>query len=156
MEKTNHYFDKFRVSFDQSFEEVMDKCKSKKRPDQEGTWITPELKSSFLELHRRGFAHSVEVWHEDKLVGGLYGLALGQIFFGESMFADVSNASKFGFIKLVQFLQKKDFKLIDCQQETRHLKSLGAETVSKFTFYKYLKENIFAPHLKGTWSPNNL
>jgi len=142
---------KFKVSFDLNFEGVIDRCKLKARPGQGGTWITPELKNAFMDLHQRGFVHSVEVWQDDELVGGLYGMALGKIFYGESMFADVPNASKFGFIKLVHFLEKKGFKLIDCQQETQHLMSLGAETISKLTFYKYLKQNIFEPHYKGKW-----
>ena len=110
---------------------------------QEDTWITHELTEIFIKLHEAGYAHSVEVWQDDKLVGGLYGLALGKIFYGESMFSRVSNASKYGFIKLVQFLQRQQFELIDCQQRTDHLISLGAEMISSEEFYKHLKANVF-------------
>lgn len=144
--------DKFRITFDTHFSDVIDKCKTKKRPGQDGTWITRDIKKVFKELHELGFAHSVEVWDQDKLVGGLYGIALGKIFFGESMFADVSNASKLGFISLVKFLKTKGFNLIDCQQETKHLLSLGAETISKEKFYAHLKQNIFERSLMGPWS----
>ena len=142
---------KFSVTFDTKFSEIIERCKSKKRPGQDGTWITQKIKSVFQELHEKGIAHSVEVWQNKKLVGGLYGIALGKIFFGESMFADVSNASKFGFIKLVQILKQKGFELIDCQQETQHLISLGAETISKEYFYNRLRKNIFQKTLMGTW-----
>lgn len=137
---------KFNFSFDKAFEEVIDNCKSTPRHGQDCTWIHQELEEAMIELHKQGVAHSVEVWKDQKLVGGLYGLALGKIFFGESMFAHESNASKFALIKLSQYLQERDFTLIDCQQESSHLKSLGAELIDKEVFLKYLKSNIFEPN----------
>lgn len=142
---------RFTWTMDTAFKEVMTHCKHKVRSGQEGTWIFEELQSVFLELHERGHAHSVEVWEDDELVGGLYGIALGRIFFGESMFANVSNASKFGFIKLVSWLKAQGFWLIDCQQETQHLTSLGAEMISSDTFYGTLKKNILQPSVSGKW-----
>jgi len=142
---------KFEITFDTCFEKVIEKCKTKKRKNQDGTWITSELKEVFCKIHQKGLAHSAEVWHEGKLVGGVYGLAIGRIFFGESMFADMSNASKYGFIKLVLFLKENGFTLVDCQQKTDHLLSLGAETISKDSFSNQLKSNIFEPHLLGPW-----
>ena len=132
---------KFKLTFDHAFEEVMRACGETPRPYQGGTWITEDMIEAYCELHRLGFAHSVEVWEGEKLVGGLYGIALGKVFFGESMFARVSNASKFGFISLVRNLQAKGFELIDCQQETPHLRSLGAEPISRKTFLEVLERN---------------
>jgi len=143
---------KFGLSFDRAFREVMLSCATQERKGQYGTWITPEMLEGYLALHREGYAHSVEVWKEDQLVGGLYGIALGRVFFGESMFAKVSNASKFGFIALVRQLQQRGFNLIDCQQETPHLRSLGAEKIARSDFLRHLKENEAAPTLRGSWS----
>lgn len=134
---------KFEVSFDTHFPEVIKSCKRIGRKGQLGTWISEDMEFIYNDLHVRGYAHSVEVWKEDELVGGLYGLALGKVFYGESMFSFESNASKFGFIKLVQWLRSKGFELIDCQQETKHLASLGAELIDGVAFYNYLKKNIF-------------
>ncbi|NNE25440.1 MAG: leucyl/phenylalanyl-tRNA--protein transferase [Saprospiraceae bacterium] len=133
----------FNVSFDSAFKEVIQACQLVKREGQDDTWITDKLIATFIDLHEKGYAHSIEVWQEGKLVGGLYGLALGKMFYGESMFSNVSNASKYGFIKLVQYLETHNFELIDCQQRTEHLISLGAEMISSDRFYKHLKTNIF-------------
>ncbi len=133
---------KFKVSFDHDFETVMRSCQVQRRNHQQGgTWITEDMIEGYCNLHQQGFAHSVEVWDGEELVGGLYGIALGKIFFGESMFAKVSNASKFGFITLVQELKKKGFKLIDCQQETGHLGSLGARAIPRKEFIEMLEAN---------------
>lgn len=133
---------KFTCTIDRDFEAVMRACQQNKRPGQRGgTWITDEMVEAYCRLHDLGYAHSVEVWQQDELVGGLYGLALGRVFFGESMFTKISNASKFGFIYLVRLLEKWGFQLVDCQQETRHLRSLGARNISRETFLKYLAEN---------------
>lgn len=131
---------KFRVTYNQCFEEVMRNCATKKRHDQNGTWITEEMVSAYLELNHVGEALSVEVWQGEKLVGGLYGIYLKtkQVFCGESMFSYVSNASKFGFISLVQQLEKEDIKLIDCQIHTPHLESLGAQEIAREAFLSYL------------------
>jgi len=131
----------FTVTFNTHFEEVIAACAAIKRPDQEGTWITNEMKKAYTQLHALGHAISVEVWKSSELVGGLYGVWLDdkKIFCGESMFAKVSNASKYGFIALVQWLSEKEVKLIDCQVYTGHLASLGAREISRQEFMKYLK-----------------
>lgn len=132
---------KFDWSIDRDFESVIRSCQKNRRKGQGGgTWITEGIVSSFCQLHERGDAHSVEVWQEGELVGGLYGLALGRIFFGESMFTKVSNASKFGFICLVRQLEEWGFELVDCQQETRHLVSLGARKITRDDFMRYLDQ----------------
>ncbi len=134
---------KFTVSFNTQFKQVIKHCKRINRKDQEGTWLNKKLIKQFNKLHKNGFAQSVEVWEKDELVGGLYGLKIGNIFFGESMFSYRANASKFGFISLVQKLSSEGVFLIDCQQETEHLKSMGARSISKTEFWKYLQKNWF-------------
>ncbi|SOC79039.1 leucyl/phenylalanyl-tRNA--protein transferase [Salinimicrobium sediminis] len=131
----------FKVTFDKAFSEVVDHCANIKRDGQNGTWITNEMKQAYLQLHEMGVARSVEVWQGEELVGGLYGIYLKEkkIFCGESMFAKVSNASKYGFIHLVQKLQEEDLRIIDCQIYTPHLESLGAEEISRTEFLKFLK-----------------
>ena len=133
--------DKFQVTFNKNFEKVMENCGNVDRKGQDGTWITPEIKENYLKLHHEGIAFSTEVWDGFKLVGGLYGIYLKDknVFCGESMFAKASNASKFGFIKLVQKLEKEGVKLIDCQIYTSHLESLGAEEIPRAEFLSYLK-----------------
>ncbi len=133
----NNYFE---ITYNQCFEEVISNCAEIKRPGQSGTWITSGMIEGYTELHRRGFATSVEVWKDKKLVGGLYGIDLGLgVFCGESMFSLVSNASKAAFITLVQKLHKEKYKLIDCQVYTQHLESLGAEEIPRSEFLKILK-----------------
>lgn len=127
----------FTVTTDTAFEQVIAAC-AEPRDGQDGTWITEEMQEAYILLHQLGFAHSVEVWDDEHLIGGLYGVALGRVFFGESMFSRASNASKYGFITLIQALQKLDFGLIDCQVHTDHLSSLGAKEVDRQTFEKYL------------------
>ena len=131
----------FEVTFNQDFDAVITACSQIERDGQDGTWITPEMKEVYLELHKSGLAFSVEVWQEDFLAGGLYGIYLRdkQVFCGESMFTRVSNASKYGFIKLVENLKKEGLKLIDCQVHTPHLESLGAEEIPRKDFLRYLK-----------------
>jgi len=133
--------DKFQVTFNQQFEKVMKNCGNVDRKGQDGTWITPEIKENYLKLHHEGIAFSTEVWDESELVGGLYGIYLRDknVFCGESMFSKASNASKFGFIKLVQKLEKEGVKLIDCQIYTSHLESLGAEEIPRNEFLEYLR-----------------
>ncbi|GAB4405665.1 MAG: leucyl/phenylalanyl-tRNA--protein transferase [Bacteroidia bacterium] len=143
---------RFRVSYDQAFGEVMQRCRKTVRPGQHGTWITPEMLDAYARLHAAGYAHSVEVWQGDTLVGGLYGVSLGACFFGESMFAHVSNASKVGFITLVRDLQARHFTLIDCQVPTVHLASLGAREVPRRQFLAQLAQGLAAPTLRGSWS----
>ena len=128
----------FKVTFNQSFDEVVDSCAKVKRFGQNGTWITNGLKKAYSKLHKMGHAYSVEVWKDYELVGGLYGIDLGDVFCGESMFTKANNASKIGFVHLVKELTKNKYKLIDCQVPSAHLKSLGAEEISRKDFLKYL------------------
>lgn len=126
----------FVVTVNKSFSQVIKECSKSKRDGQSGTWITKSMISAYNELHDLGYAKSVEVWEGDNLVGGLYGIDIGNnVFCGESMFSKVSNASKVAFIT---FLQNTDYKLIDCQVYTNHLSSLGAEDISREEFMKYL------------------
>jgi len=143
----------FKVTFDQDFSQVITSCKSVPRKGQEGTWITQNVKEAYTDLHRLGYAHSVEVWNEhDELVGGLYGLSLGNIFFGESMFSSQSNASKVALFYLVKLLKDWGFKLIDCQVHNPHLESLGACMISNDAFQQYLKNELSYKTHKGKWS----
>lgn len=128
----------FKITFNQNFKEVIHHCKTISRKDQLGTWITNEMEQAYIKLHKLGFAKSVEVWLDDKLVGGLYGIDLGHIFCGESMFSLVSNASKVGFIKLVEHLKINNYKLLDCQVYNSHLDSLGASEISRERFMEFL------------------
>lgn len=128
----------FKVTFNKDFEEVIESCSNIKRLGQKGTWITSGLKESFLQLHEKGLAMSVEVWKDSKIVGGLYGLDLGNVFCGESMFSKSSNASKVALVYLSSELRKNNYKFIDCQIPTEHLKSMGGEEVSRDDFLKLL------------------
>lgn len=135
---------RYRVTFDRAFADVIRACAGP-RSYAADTWITSPMQDAYLELHRRGVAHSVEVWRENELVGGLYGLAMGQLFFGESMFSHADNASKVGFVTLVEQLQRWGFVLIDCQMPTEHLLSLGAQTISRTEFARYLSAHLDQP-----------
>jgi leucyl/phenylalanyl-tRNA--protein transferase len=128
-------------TIDQDFEGVIRSCQSIQRPDQPGTWIQEEVLAAYLHMHQLGYAHSVEVWRDDDLVGGLYGMALGKIFFGESMFTRESNASKLALIYLCRRLESMDFDLIDCQQATDHILSMGAVMIDGATFQDHLRKN---------------
>lgn len=130
--------DRFSLTTNTQFEAVIEQCALSPRKDQLGTWITQSMKKAYLKLHNLGIAKSYEVWENDELVGGLYGVDLGHVFCGESMFSKVSNASKFAFIKLAQELGEKNYKLIDCQVYTTHLESLGAEEIPRQKFIKTL------------------
>ena len=132
---------KFRFTINRSFTQVMQHCKSTFRKQQEGTWISPAMQDAYTELHQLGHAHSAEAWLNGELVGGLYGIRVGKVFCGESMFSNVSNASKFAFIKYVQQLQKEGVVLIDCQVYTPHLASLGAKLIERKKFIALLQEN---------------
>ncbi|MFT6028883.1 MAG: leucyl/phenylalanyl-tRNA--protein transferase [Oleiphilaceae bacterium] len=142
--KTNLNF-----TFDHAFEQVIHHCA---RLDSEsGTWITAEMEEAYIELHKLGYAHSVEVWREDELIGGLYGLSLGRCFFGESMFSLETNASKIAFSALCQQLNKWGFKLIDCQVENPHLLTLGASTIKRSIFLEKLNNALKAPQINHKW-----
>ncbi|WP_228853661.1 leucyl/phenylalanyl-tRNA--protein transferase [Aegicerativicinus sediminis] len=131
----------FKITYCQQFERVIEACASMPRRGQESTWITVEMKKAYLRLFGLGIAKSVEVWKDGELVGGLYGVDLGHVFCGESMFSKVSNASKYGFIKFVEKLKCKNYKLIDCQVFTEHLSSLGAVEIPREEFSKILKSH---------------
>jgi leucyl/phenylalanyl-tRNA---protein transferase len=124
----------FRVTFNQDFPAVIRSCKITKREGQSGTWITRDMERAYIKLHESGYAHSVEAWNGDKLAGGLYGIRLGHVFFGESMFSHESNASKYAFITFVQQMMTEDIGLIDCQVYTPHLESLGARLIPRDSF----------------------
>lgn len=128
----------FTVTFNTCFEQVIKNCQSIKRTGQLGTWITDDMIQAYMELHRQGLAKSVEVWQGKELVGGLYGIDLGHIFCGESMFSKVPNASKIAFISLVEKLKTENYKLLDCQVYNDHLASLGAREISRAAFLKML------------------
>jgi leucyl/phenylalanyl-tRNA--protein transferase len=132
---------KFKVTFNQNFNEVIKNCKLTERKNQDGTWITDDMIEAYKKLFKLGYIISVEVWEENKLVGGLYGVNLGKCFFGESMFSLVSNSSKIGFVKLVEKLRNENYKLIDCQVKTKYLISLGAKEVSRKFFLKLIRCN---------------
>ncbi len=123
----------FTLTFDRAFTEVIEGCSAPRR-DEKGTWITPEMKTAYRQLHSLGYAHSVECWHEGRLAGGLYGVAIGRVFFGESMFHRCNNASKAAFVGLTRWLQSWNYTLIDCQVRTDHLVSLGAEEIPRSRF----------------------
>lgn len=128
---------KFVFTINQAFEEVIDNCKKIERKNQDGTWINEDVKTAYIQLHKMGYAHSAETWLNNQLVGGLYGIKMGKIFFGESMFAKESNASKFALIHYVQQLQTEGIALIDCQVYTEHLESLGAKMIMRTVYAAY-------------------
>lgn len=132
----------YEVTFDHAFSQVIDRCKRTYRPGQEGTWITEELSKTLEVLHGLRLAHSIEVWHNGELAGGLYGLSMGRVFFGESMFSIKANASKAGLIQLCEWLSKWGYAIIDCQVETNHLLSMGAHNISRSDFLGVLSANV--------------
>lgn len=132
----------FRFSMDTCFTEVMENCRSMARKGEQGSWIQDELIAAYTKLHELGYAHSGETWYDRKLVGGMYGVQLGKIFFGESMFSFMSNASKFALTGFVKELVKQDVQLIDCQMKTDHLLSLGAEMIPRSEFIAILRQYI--------------
>jgi leucyl/phenylalanyl-tRNA--protein transferase len=142
--------DRFRVTLDQDFRAVIEHCAAP-RPGQTGTWITPEMQTAYSDLHAAGHAHSVECWLDDELVGGVYGVAIGHIFFGESMFARVPDASKVAFVRLVEQLRHREFRLIDCQVHTGHLASLGATTIPRREYIRILGESCDGHSAPGRW-----
>ena len=141
----------FKFTMDTAFEDVIKSCAAVQRKNEDGTWITDEMMEAYIRLHRSGFAHSVEAWSEGRLAGGLYGISLGSVFFGESMFIKKDNASKAAFAALVHRLIDWDFTLIDCQVPTKHLRSLGARQVPRTEFVKLLKSALEKPTRKGKW-----
>ena len=143
---------KFELRYDTRFRTVMEHCRATFRPGQWGSWITDELVEGYVGLHELGLAHSVEVYEEGELVGGLYGLALGRVFFGESMFHLRPNASKFAFISLVRRLRARGYRVIDCQQETGHLASFGGRNISRSAFLDLLAPVTGETTERGKWT----
>ncbi len=146
---------KFTVTFDKEFSNVIKHCAMVPRDGQNHTWITEEIKEAFIALHEEGFAHSVEVYKEDKLVGGLYGIAMGKAFFGESMFSLVSNASKVAFKALSDVLGSRGYDFIDCQMKTDHMIGLGAKIVQRDIFLNELHEALQKSSDLGPWQHFN-
>ncbi|MFO1323829.1 MAG: leucyl/phenylalanyl-tRNA--protein transferase [Burkholderiales bacterium] len=141
----------FDVRIDTSFRAVVEACAQTPRAGQGGTWITPEMVDAYCELHRLGYAHCVESWRDARLVGGLYGLALGRVFFGESMFAWQTDASKVALVHLVARLQRLDVPLVDCQQETAHLAAFGARPIPRERFAARLAQLIHSDAPPAGW-----
>jgi leucyl/phenylalanyl-tRNA--protein transferase len=141
----------FSVTLDTSFRAVIDACAAP-RPYQSGTWITPQMATAYTELHTAGYAHSAECWYQGELVGGLYGVAIGHVFFGESMFTRMSNASKVAFVTLVRQLQHWGYRLIDCQVYTSHLASLGARVIPRREFTRILGSECSGDVSPFAWS----
>jgi leucyl/phenylalanyl-tRNA--protein transferase len=139
------------VRFDTDFRGVIRGCATAPRPGQDGTWIDADMTAAYTRLHELGFAHSVETWRDDELVGGLYGVSLGGMFFGESMFSRETDASKIAFVTLAQRLAALDFLLIDCQMYTDHLASLGASLQPRREYMQVLAEGLARPTLRGRW-----
>lgn len=142
----------YRVRLDTRFKAVIEACARTKRKDQTGTWIAPEIQAAYIKLHELGYAHSVETWVDDRLVGGLYGIAIGKMFYGESMFAHATDASKIALAHLVRFLADNGFGLIDCQMNTAHLASLGAREIPRTEFTDHLRRLTATPPLCGRWA----
>jgi leucyl/phenylalanyl-tRNA--protein transferase len=150
LEKTIRRRD-FAATMDQAFEQVIRECGRVRRDTGEGTWIVPEMIAAYGELHRCGFAHSVEVWQGGDLAGGLYGVSLGNCFFGESMFARVNNASKVALAALVAYLRAEGFGLIDCQVTTGHLQRMGAREIPRSLYLEELEAYLQVPARQGKW-----
>lgn len=142
----------FTCTFDTGFDEVIRSCREIERPGQPGTWITEDMVEAYRELHRLGYAHSAEAWHEEKLAGGLYGVSLGRCFFGESMFSNMADSSKAALIFLTRRVKELDFHFIDCQVYTPHLTTLGAREIPRREFIKRLQDALEFSTLKGRWS----
>jgi len=143
---------KFEVRFDTDFAGVMAGCAGTPRPGQDGTWITDEMMEAYIRLHELGWAHSVETYAEGELVGGLYGLAIGRMFYGESMFARRTDASKVAFAHLIRQLQRGEFGMIDCQMRTEHLASLGGREIPRADFLAGVRTLTAVPTLRQSWS----
>jgi leucyl/phenylalanyl-tRNA--protein transferase len=132
----------FDFTINKAFKDVIGQCKKVYRPGQQGTWITDEVENAFIKMHELGYAHSVEVWKHGELVGGIYGLRLGKVFFGESMFSNISNASRYAFIRYTEHLKQEGIELIDCQVYTEYLESFGAKMITGKEFKKLLNKLV--------------
>jgi len=142
-----------KTTCDRAFGDVVQRCAEPRRY-ADSTWITPEMRTAYIGLHKLGWAHSFEAWQDDELVGGLYGVAIGRVYFGESMFSRVNDASKIVLIRAIEFLKTEGFALIDCQVWSSHLRTLGATTVPRRSFLRYLRELCDPAGDPGPWSRN--
>jgi len=142
----------YTVNLDTAFERVIAACAATPREGQSGTWITAEMQAAYCRMHELGHAHSVETWHGDRLVGGLYGIAIGRVFFGESMFSHATDASKIALAHLCRYLAARNFGIIDCQMETAHLASLGARPISRDDFLARVVMLVSAGDAPGRWA----
>lgn len=136
----------YTVTLGTAFQRVIEAC-AESRKDRQGTWITPDMIEAYCHLHKMGVAHSVEIWHTGELVGGIYGVGLGRVFFGESMFSHRTNASKLAFVHLVRWLQDWGYALLDCQIHSAHVAHFGAESIARLEFIRLLRE-----HCDGIWN----
>ena len=143
--------DKFHLTIDTAFDQVINACAQIRIEKNEGTWIVQEMIDAYCRLHTAGFAHSVEAWYQGELAGGIYGVSLGKCFFGESMFSRISNASNITLVKLVEYLKTLSFDMLDCQIPTAHLIRLGAREIQRDVFLKQLKKSLEAPTRRGVW-----
>ena len=141
----------FNITMDTAFEEVINACAKVRTMQKKETWIVDEMIKAYCGLHKSGYAHSVEVWHQGKLAGGVYGVSLGRCFFGESMFTLFRDASKVAIVYLVEFLKSLSIKLIDCQVTTDHMIRFGAREIDRKKFLKELKASLNAPTIRGKW-----
>jgi leucyl/phenylalanyl-tRNA---protein transferase len=144
--------ERYRVTVDRAFAQVISRCAARPRPGQRGTWITDEMRDAYVRLHQLGFAHSFEAWEGAELAGGLYGVSLGAAFFGESMFADRPDASKVAFVRSIDWLARRSVNLVDCQVRTEHLLRFGAHEISRAAFLHRLARALRAPTRRGRWS----
>lgn len=145
----------FELRVDSAFSAVIEACAAPRAPAL-GTWISAEMRAAYLAMHELGYAHSVECWRDGRLVGGLYGMALGRVFFGESMFSVATDASKVAFAHLVRFLRTRGYAIIDCQMKTAHLMSLGAREITRQQFRDILDQHARAPQSLHRWSAASL
>jgi leucyl/phenylalanyl-tRNA--protein transferase len=141
----------FKVTMDLAFNEVINQCAQVRLKKNQGTWIIEDMIEAYCQLHESGFAHSVEVWRQGELAGGLYGVSLGKCFFGESMFTRISNASNIALVKLVEYLKELSFNMLDCQVPTEHLTRFGARQIPRIRFLNQLEKSLKAPTRKGKW-----
>ena len=144
---------RFEIRVDTAFTEVMVGCATAPGRGPESTWITSDMVAAYTELYRQGYAHSIEAWTEGRIVGGLYGVTIGRMFFGESMFTLLPDASKIAFVHLIGILRARGFPLVDCQQQTAHLATFGARPIPRTAFAKEITSLVRAPAPKGPWQP---
>ncbi|MFO7988582.1 MAG: leucyl/phenylalanyl-tRNA--protein transferase [Desulfotignum sp.] len=147
---------RFRITINQAFEQTISACSQPRKDPNEGTWLVEEMKDAYIELHCQGHAHSVEAWHQDRLVGGLYGVAMGCVFFGESMFSLESDASKAALVALARHLNTHGFDFIDCQVTTDHLCRMGAVELPRNRFLDLLGRSIIRQPVSGVWEPPSI